>query len=154
VVKPRQEFRDLAEQGELKEALSGNDMEKIQRIFKNFLVEHGAAPSQSEKETKGDNVMSTYIIFSSLTQKGVEKIKESPSRVEAAKKTINTMGGEVKAFYAILGGQYDTLLVVEAPNDEAIAKMALAIGSLGNVRTDTHRVFTEEEFEKIVSALP
>jgi uncharacterized protein with GYD domain len=53
-----------------------------------------------------------------------------------------------------LGGQYDTLVVVEAPNDEAIAKMALAIGSLGNVRTDTHRVFTEEEFEKIVSALP
>lgn len=113
-----------------------------------------AAPSQSEKETKGDNAKATYIIFFSITQKGVEKIKESPSRVEAARKTIKTMGGEVKTFYAIMGGEYDTLFVVEAPNDETITKMALAIGSLGNVRTDTHRVFTEEEFGKIVSALP
>jgi uncharacterized protein with GYD domain len=114
----------------------------------------GATPSQSEKETKGGNGMATYVIFFSFTQKGIENIKESPSRVEAAKKTIKTMGGEVKAFYAILGGQYDTLFIVEAPNNETIAKMSLAIASLGNVRTDTHRVFTEEEFEKIVSALP
>jgi uncharacterized protein with GYD domain len=118
------------------------------------MASSGAAPPQSEKKKKGDNGMATYIMFCSFTQKGIEKIKEIPSRIETAKKTIKTMGGEVKAFYAILGGQYDTLVVVEAPNDETISKMALAIGSLGNVRTDTHRVFTEEELGKIVSALP
>jgi uncharacterized protein with GYD domain len=113
-----------------------------------------AAPAQPAKVTKGDNTMPTYIIFFSFTQTGVEKIKESPARVEAARKTIAAMGGKVTAFYAIMGGEYDTLFVVEAPNDETIAKMALAIGSLGKVRTVTHRVFTEEEFGKIVSALP
>ncbi len=113
-----------------------------------------AASSQAEKEMKGTDAMATYVIFFSYTQKGIEKIKGSPIRVEAARQTIKDMGGEVKAFYAIMGGQYDTLFVVKAPNDEAIAKMVLAIGSVGNVRTDTHRVFTEEEFRKIVSALP
>jgi uncharacterized protein with GYD domain len=113
-----------------------------------------AAPSQPAKVTKGDNAMPSYILFFSFTQLGIEKIKESPARIEAARKTIAAMGGKVTAFYAIMGGEYDTLFVVEAPNDETIAKMALAIGSLGKVRTVTHRVFTEEEFGKIVSALP
>jgi uncharacterized protein with GYD domain len=43
---------------------------------------------------------------------------------------------------------------VKAPGDEKIAEMALAIGRLGNVRTTTHRLFTEEEFAKITSSLP
>lgn len=98
--------------------------------------------------------MATYMMQFGFTQQGIQKIKESPARVEAAKKTVRDLGGEVKAFYAIMGGQYDTVFILEAPNDEAVAKMALAIGSLGYVHTDTHRIFTEDEFRKIVSSLP
>jgi len=63
------------------------------------------------------------------------------------------MGAEVKEFYSVMG-KYDTVLVVEAPDDETIAKLTLAIGSLGNVRTETLRAFTEDEYRKIIADLP
>jgi uncharacterized protein with GYD domain len=98
--------------------------------------------------------MGTYLMLFSFTQRGIEKIKDSPARVEAAKKTIRQMGGEVQAFYAILGSQYDTMFILKAPSDEKIAEMVLAITALGNVRSQTHRLFNEEEFSRIVSSLP
>ena len=98
--------------------------------------------------------MQTYVMMFQFTPKGIEHIKESPPRVEAAKKIVKNLGGEVRSFYAMLGGPCDTLLMFDAPNDEAVTKMALAIGSLGFVRTDSHRLFNEDEFRKIVAALP
>ncbi len=98
--------------------------------------------------------MATYLIQFGFTQKGMEKIKESPARVEAAKKTIRKVGGEVKAFYAILGSEFDTMFIVEAPSDQKVAEMALAVSMLGNVRTRTLRLFNEDEFKTITAALP
>lgn len=98
--------------------------------------------------------MATYLIQFGFTQKGMEKIKESPARVEAAKKTVRKLGGEVKAFYAILGGEFDTMFIVEAPNDQKVGEMVLAIAMLGNVRTRTLRLFSEDEFKAIVASLP
>ncbi len=97
--------------------------------------------------------MATYLILFSFTQQGIETIKESPARVEAAKETIRRMGGEVHAFYGILGSQYDTMFIVKAPNDEKLAEMVLAVARLGNVRTQTHRLFSEDEFRRIISSL-
>jgi uncharacterized protein with GYD domain len=51
-------------------------------------------------------------------------------------------------------GAYDLATIVEAPNDEAIAKFALAVASLGNVRTTTLKAFPEDEYRKIIAALP
>jgi uncharacterized protein with GYD domain len=98
--------------------------------------------------------MATFVMLFSFTQQGIAKIKESPARVEAAKKTIRQMGGEVQAFYGILGSRYDTMFIVQAPNDEIIAEMALAIAARGNVRTQTHHLFNEDEFGRIISSLP
>ena len=99
--------------------------------------------------------MATYIMFFGFTEQGIKDIKESPKRVEAAKQSIRALGTEVKTFYAVMGmGQYDTMFVVEAPNDEAVARAALAIGSLGYVHTNTHRAFTEDEYRKMIAELP
>ncbi len=98
--------------------------------------------------------MPAYLMLFSFTEQGIHKVKESPARVEAAKRTVEAMGGTTQAFYALLGSQYDTLFLIEAPGDEAVAKIALAIASGGNVRTETHRLFNETEFRKLVSALP
>jgi uncharacterized protein with GYD domain len=97
--------------------------------------------------------MPTYITLLRFSQQGIEKIKESPSRLDAGKKAYAAMGAEVKAFYLVMG-QYDAVLVSEAPNDETVAKLALSIGSLGNVRTETMRAFTEEEYRQIIGSLP
>ncbi len=98
--------------------------------------------------------MATYLMLFSFTQQGIEKIKQLPARGEAAKKTIRQMGGEVQAYYLILGSEFDTLFILRAPNEEKVAEMALAIAKLGNVRTRTHRLFNEEELGRITSALP
>ena len=104
---------------------------------------------------KGEVAVSTYVVLFGFTQEGIRNIKDSPARVEAARKSFRALGAEVKEFYAVMGmGQYDTMFIVEAPNDETVVKANLAIGSLGNVRTTTHRAFKEDEFRKIIAALP
>lgn len=97
--------------------------------------------------------MPTYLSLVSFTQQGIQNIKEGPARLDAAKKTFKAMGGELKHFYLTLG-RYDIVLNSEHPNDETAAKVALAIGSLGNVRTETFRAFTEEEYRKLIKSLP
>src|SRR5262245_47914617 len=98
--------------------------------------------------------MSSYMILFSFTHKGIKEIKDSPARVTAAKEIIRKMGGEVRAFYAILGSQYDTMFILDAPNDEKLGGMILAIARLGCVRTQTHRLFNEDEYGKIITSLP
>ena len=97
--------------------------------------------------------MSTYISLISLTQKGIENIKESPARLDQAKAAFKAMGAELKQFYLVTG-QYDMVVISEAPDDETVSKVALAIGSGGSVRTETLRAFTEDEYQKIIAALP
>ncbi len=98
--------------------------------------------------------MATYLVQFGYTQKGMENIKDSPARVEAAKQTVRKLGGEVKAFYAILGSEFDTMFIIEAPNDQKVGEMVLAIAVFGYVRTRTNRLFNEEEFKTIISSLP
>ena len=97
--------------------------------------------------------MPTYVILTQYTQQGIEKIKDSPARLDRAKQAFKSVGAEVKAFYLTMG-QYDIVLVVEAPDDNTVAKLALSIGSLGSVRTQTLRAFTEDEFRKLIAGLP
>ena len=97
--------------------------------------------------------MPTYITLLTYTQQGVGSIKDSPARLDAAKKAFQSMGAEVKGFYLVMG-QYDALVISEAPDDETAAKLALATGALGNVRTETLRAFTEDEFRQLIAALP
>jgi uncharacterized protein with GYD domain len=49
-------------------------------------------------------------------------------------------------------GRYDSMFILDAPNDEAVAQLSLTIGAEGNVRTETLRAFNEQEFRKLVAA--
>ena len=102
---------------------------------------------------KGDKAMPTYIALIRYTPQGIQNIKDSPARLDAAKKAFQAMGGELKQWYLVMG-QYDAVAIAEAPDDETMAKLALAIGSQGNIRTETLRAFTEDEFRKLIAALP
>lgn len=96
--------------------------------------------------------MPTYIILANWTQKGIENIKESPNRLDAAKKAFQAAGGELKEFFLVMG-KYDMVVVGEAPDDESVAKLALTLGSGGNLRTETLRAFTEDEYRQIIANL-
>ena len=97
--------------------------------------------------------MPTYISLINYTQKGVENMKESPARLEAAKELYKSMGGELKAYYLAMG-RYDAVVISEGPDDETATKLAITLGSAGAVRTETFRVFPEDEYRKIISELP
>jgi uncharacterized protein with GYD domain len=97
--------------------------------------------------------MATYIVLLSWTQQGIENIKQSPNRLDAAKKAFADMGADLKQIYLVMG-RYDFVSVVEAPDDETIARVALALGSKGSVRSETLRAFTEDEYRKIIAGLP
>jgi len=97
--------------------------------------------------------MSTYIILGNYTQQGIERIKDSPSRLDAAKQAFKAAGAEFKAFYLVMG-KYDFVVIAESPDDMTAAKLALALGAQGNIRTETLRAFTEDEFRKVVAGLP
>ncbi len=96
--------------------------------------------------------MATYVTLLRYTEQGVRNIKDSPARLDAAKKLFQSAGAELRAWYLALG-RYDAILIGDCPNDETAAKLALSIGSLGNVRTETMRVFNESEFRKLVGSL-
>jgi len=97
--------------------------------------------------------MPTYISYITYTQQGMASAKNGPARLDAAKEAYRKAGGELKAFYLTMG-RYDMVAVAELPNDEAVAKIALALGAAGNLRTETCRAFTEPEYRQIMSALP
>jgi uncharacterized protein with GYD domain len=96
--------------------------------------------------------MPTYLILTNWTNEGVEKIKDSPSRFDAAKKVIESSGGKLKDFYLLMG-QYDMALIAEAPDDATVARVNLSLASKGSVRTQTSRAFTEDEYRKIIAGI-
>ena len=97
--------------------------------------------------------MPTYISLLSFTQKGVENLKESPARLQKAREAARAGGGDIKEFYLTLG-RYDMVTISEAPSDEAYATTLLAIAEAGAIRSETLRAFTEDEYRKIIAALP
>jgi uncharacterized protein with GYD domain len=97
--------------------------------------------------------MPTFIILVNWTEEGIKNVKASPDRLEAAKQLFKDAGAEIKEFFMVMG-QYDMVLVVEAPNGETISKVLLATASGGSVRTETLRAFTEEEYRKVIAELP
>jgi len=97
--------------------------------------------------------MPTYISLIQYTQKGMEKIKESPARLDHAKKGYEAAGGKIKEVYLVMG-EYDIVVIAELPNDEAAAKLALTLGSAGNIKSRTSRAVTEAEYRKLVQSLP
>jgi len=97
--------------------------------------------------------MPTYIGLYKFTDQGIKTIKEAPGRIEAAIKGAEKMGGKVIGVYGVMG-EYDYVVIGEFPSDEVATAFALALGSLGNVRTTTLRAYTKEEFVAIVKKLP
>jgi uncharacterized protein with GYD domain len=72
--------------------------------------------------------MPTYICLARWTSKGLENIKDSPSRLDAARKLFQSSGLILKDFFMVMG-QYDFVFMAEAPDDAAIAKAILSIAS-------------------------
>jgi uncharacterized protein with GYD domain len=96
--------------------------------------------------------MPIYINLVSWTDQGIRNIKEAPQRIDAFKKMVEAANGKLIGFYLTMG-KYDIVTIIDAPNDEALANIALNTGSKGSIRTETMKAYTENEFRTIVAKI-
>jgi uncharacterized protein with GYD domain len=96
--------------------------------------------------------MPTYIMLANWTDQGARQVRDSPKRVEIAKRSLAEMGGEFKSLYMTMG-DYDLVVVYEAPDDAVAARFTLLLGQLGAVRTKTMKAFPEAAYREIVASL-
>ena len=94
--------------------------------------------------------MPTYISLIKWTDQGIRNVKESPQRLDATRKAIETAGGKLIGFYLTMG-RYDAVLITEALSDEVVAAQILGAGSQGNVRTETMKAFPEDQYRNIIA---
>jgi uncharacterized protein with GYD domain len=97
--------------------------------------------------------LSHYILLINWTEQGIGKINESADRYSSFKTSVEKAGGKLIGGYYTFG-EYDVVIIIEAPNDEAVMSLMLKVGSAGNVRTKTLKAFTADEGMKIIRGLP
>jgi uncharacterized protein with GYD domain len=96
--------------------------------------------------------MATYVMLAHWSEQGMRQVKDSPKRLDTAKRALKEMGGEFKAFYMTMG-DYDLVAIYEAPDDAISARFTLMLGMLGNVRSTTLKAFPEAAYREIVASL-
>lgn len=96
--------------------------------------------------------MATYLMFMKFITPGVDSIKGAQAGRAAGKKAAKALGITWKHQYLVMGSEYDIVTVVEAPNEEAMAKFAL-MGLTGSLEIHTVRAFTEKEADELIKDL-
>ena len=96
--------------------------------------------------------MPHYILLINWREQGISKIKESSDRYNSFKASVEKAGGKLVAGYYTLG-EYDVVIIIEAPDDKTVMSLMLKVGSAGNVKTKTLKAFTAEEGFKIIKDL-
>ena len=80
--------------------------------------------------------MPTYVMLTNLTAEGIRTLKNNPNRVGEVNKEVEQIGAKVLAQYATLG-QYDFVTIVEAPDEQTMAKVSVELGSRGTMSSQT-----------------
>lgn len=92
--------------------------------------------------------MPTYISLVTLTEQGLKEIKNAPERLRAFDAAARETGAQLIGFYLVMG-QYDYVVITEAPDDQTAARLILSTIAPGSMRTQTMRGFAREEFEQM-----
>ena len=96
--------------------------------------------------------MPTYIMLGNWTDHGIRHVKDSPDRLDAARQLCRQHGAEITAFYMTMGA-YDMVVIIDAPNDDEFASLAISISKGGNIRTTSLRAFDEGQYRKIIGSI-
>jgi uncharacterized protein with GYD domain len=87
-----------------------------------------------------------------FTGQGIQTIKDTTKRAAAISDLAGKFGAKITDILWTLG-QYDGVVVAEAPNDEAIAAFAVSVASMGNIKTQTLRAFRAKEVDAILAKI-
>lgn len=91
--------------------------------------------------------MATYVLLSTLTPEGRKTVKERPNRIGQVNKEIERYGAKVVSQFVVLG-PYDFVTVLEAPDNETVARVSAELGSRGTVQITSMPAMSVEEFTK------
>jgi uncharacterized protein with GYD domain len=97
--------------------------------------------------------MPTYIALVTFTDQGIRHIRQTTERAKGLVDAASRLGIQVKDIYWTMG-PFDAIFTANAPDDETMTTLAISLGSLGNVRTQTLRAFSAEEMNKIMAKFP
>jgi uncharacterized protein with GYD domain len=89
--------------------------------------------------------MPTFVLLSTLTPEGVQTIKNNPTRIREVNKEVEQLGASVKAQWATLG-RFDFVNIVEAPDEQTIARVSLELGSRGTAKYETLTAIPVDDF--------
>jgi uncharacterized protein with GYD domain len=89
--------------------------------------------------------MPTYIMLTSLTPEGVQTVKNNPQRILEVNREVEQLGATVTAQWATLG-HVDFISIVEAPDDNTMARVSLELGSRGTARYETLSAIPVNDF--------
>jgi uncharacterized protein with GYD domain len=89
--------------------------------------------------------MPTYILLTTLTSEGVQTIKNNPARIREVNREVEQLGAKVVAQWATLG-RFDFVNVLEAPDEETIARVSMELGSRGTGRYETLTAIPVDDF--------
>jgi uncharacterized protein with GYD domain len=96
--------------------------------------------------------MATYIMLMKfINPGGVDSIKNAHVGRQLGKKAAKALGITWKQQYLVMG-EYDVITILDAPDDETVAKFAL-MGMTGSLAITTLRAFTEGEADKLIKSL-
>jgi uncharacterized protein with GYD domain len=91
--------------------------------------------------------MSIYVMLTNLTSEGVQTLKNNPNRVQEVNKEVEQLGAKVLNQWATLG-QYDFVTIVDAPDQETMAKVSVELGSRGTMSSQTLAAIPSEDLAK------
>jgi uncharacterized protein with GYD domain len=97
--------------------------------------------------------MAAYVTLGNFTEQGIKDVKHTVERAQAAKKAAQAVGARIIGIWWLLG-QYDFILIAEAPDDITGSRLLLAAGMQGFSRSTTLRALSEEEMTQVISGLP
>ena len=83
-------------------------------------------------------------MLTTLTDEGRKTLKANPQRIKEVNKEVESMGVKILAQYSLLG-PYDFVNILEAPDNKAIAKVAIELGSRGTLHTMTMAAMSVDE---------
>ena len=95
--------------------------------------------------------MPTYVLLTRLTTRGRKTLYEKPDRLAHVNLEIKDYGYTVLAQYATIG-PYDFLTVVEAPDNEAVARLSAGLASRGTVEITSMPVVSVEDLIQRMTA--
>ena len=97
--------------------------------------------------------MPTFIGLVKLTEQGMRNVKETTQRAKNFREMAELAGLKVRELLWTMG-RYDLVLVVDAPDDKTMSRVALRLGMLGNAKTETLKAFSAQDMDEILKGLP